>query len=289
MKTFLTLLLCCWIESTGTTSVDTCVNDARHQLTQHTSLSDPLVVSNDKTSDSCEYYESTEVGAESAFVASFPAPKSVQDPLGSDIGLPQTLDASRSVEIKQKIEDAQRYMNKHVMVEPEYEHVRDLCQNQHASCAFWAVLGECANNPAYMNLHCAPVCRSCEQLHVATRCPLDPDAVDALVRPGDLNHLFERIATDPWYQQYEPVVLSRPTLAPGDTAQNATYQLGMWLIVFENVISDDEAERMIELGRQNGYQRSSDVGSERRDGTHENKISNGRTSSNAVRSWEYGN
>jgi prolyl 4-hydroxylase len=47
--------------------------------------------------------------------------------------------------------------------------------------------------------------------------------------------------------------------------------------MFENALSEAEAERLIELGRVQGYERSADVGKEKADGTH----NNGRTSTNA--------
>lgn len=126
------------------------------------------------------------------------------------------------------------------------------------------------------------MCRSCEQLRVETRCPLDPDAVDALY-PGDLNRMFERIVTDPAYRQYQPVVLSRPSYAPGDTAENVTYAIGLWMVLFENAMTDDEADRLVELGGLAGYERSSDVGEELPDGTYTQNVNSGRTSTNAVR------
>jgi prolyl 4-hydroxylase len=85
------------------------------------------------------------------------------------------------------------------------------CRNRHELCAFWAVLGECDINSAYMHTHCGPSCRSC---HVTM---IDVDLTDekeeeegkveeercvqlntnkaepALRHPGDLNRLFERI------------------------------------------------------------------------------------------------
>jgi prolyl 4-hydroxylase len=131
-----------------------------------------------------------------------------------------------------------------------------------------------------MKLNCAVVCQSCEMLHTETRCPMDPNAKPA-VEPGDLDRLFERIATDPYYKQYEPVVLSRPSYAPGDTAETATYRLGLWLVLLENAMSADEANRMIELGSQQGYERSSDVGDENADGTYGKHVNTGRTSENS--------
>jgi prolyl 4-hydroxylase len=132
-----------------------------------------------------------------------------------------------------------------------------------------------------MLTNCAPVCSSCEQLHIETRCPLDPNAVDAM-QPGDLNQMFTRIVTDPAYQQYQPKVVSRPTLAPGDTKETADYRVGgPWMVVFENALSDEEADRLIELGGNEGYERSADVGEQKEDGTFGQHIHEGRTSTNA--------
>jgi ShK domain-like len=90
------------------------------------------------------------------------------------------------------------------------------CRNHHELCAFWAVLGECDINTAYMHTHCGPSCRSC---HV--NIIFDVDLMDgneeqqeeddeercvqlntnkagpALRHPGDLNRLFERIVRKP--------------------------------------------------------------------------------------------
>ena len=110
---------------------------------------------------------------------------------------------------------------------------------------------------------------------------MDPNAKDAF-EPGDLNAMFERIVTDPYYQQFEPVVLSRPSYADGDDEQSADYKIGLWMVMFEKALNDEEADRMIELGGIRGYERSSsDVGGEKEDGTHDKNVNSGRTSTNA--------
>ena len=96
---------------------------------------------------------------------------------------------------------------------------------------------------------------------------MDPDAVNAFY-PGDLNKMFERIAYSPEYQQFEPTVVSKPPLGP-------------WMILFENAISDEEAERLVELGGDLGYKRSADVGTKQEDGTYSLNVNSGRTSTNA--------
>merc|ERR1711933_254510 len=37
----------------------------------------------------------------------------------------------------------------------------DKCRNNHELCSFWAEMGECDKNEAYMLLNCGPSCQSC--------------------------------------------------------------------------------------------------------------------------------
>lgn len=214
--------------------------------------------------DELEEDDEDVVISESSYAS--PAPKSTSG-FAADLGEPQLLDAAYSDEILEAVDRARSYVLNEVMVDKKYEKVRSICKNSHQNCAFWSVLGECENNPAYMNVNCAPLCNSCEMLRIETRCPMDPDAIDALY-PGDVNKMFEKIAFSPAFQQYEPVVLSRPPDGP-------------WIIMFEKAVSDEEADRLIELGGEEGYERSSDVGDEREDGTFEADLNSGRTSTNA--------
>lgn len=218
---------------------------------------------------------------ESSYQASYPAVQTQDETLGADFGEAQVVDSKHEASILERIQEARAYLHDEVLVDPKYRDVRDFCRNKHADCAFWSVIGECEKNPAYMKINCAPVCKSCDQLNIETRCPMDADAVDALY-PGDLNKMFECIVTDPAFKKYEPVVLSRPDYAPGDTADNATYSIGIWMVMFENAISDAEANRIIELGGIQGYHRSADVGVKQADGTYSDSVNEGRTSTNAV-------
>jgi hypothetical protein len=66
--------------------------------------------------------------------------------------------------------------------------------------------------------------------------------------PGDLNKMFTRITTEPFYiERYQPNVLSKPPEGP-------------WIVPMENVATEEECETMIELGKQRGFERSQDVG-----------------------------
>lgn len=69
--------------------------------------------------------------------------------------------------------------------------ILDNCSNKHEMCAFWATVGECEKNKAYMTTQCSPSCFSCNMIDIAARCPPLEDAEPAL-HPGDLNKVSRR-------------------------------------------------------------------------------------------------
>jgi len=120
-----------------------------------------------------------------------------------------------------------------------------------------------------MKKSCAPACKTCEYLDFDKRCALDPDAPNSW-SPGDLDAMFVRLTNEPYLSQYETKILSSPD-------NNG----GPWVITMENVISDEEAAHLIELGGMQGYERSYGVGQLKASGTYINNIIPGRTSTNA--------
>jgi len=146
--------------------------------------------------------------------------------------------------------------------------IKRTCQNKHELCTLWALSGRCHENPLYMDKSCAPACQSCEKLTIEGRCPIDPDAPVAWEK-GALNKMFEKLTQEPYLSEYSVEVLSSPATK------------GPWVITMENVVTADEAERLIELGSDSGYERSTDVGKMNADGTTQRSVSTGRTSSNA--------
>jgi len=144
---------------------------------------------------------------------------------------------------------------------------RDECKVRHKSCAFWAAMGECEANPPYMILQCAPVCRTCDKLSFEGRCPYDENA-PKVWGPGDLNKMFERLTKEEYYvQRFEPTILSQPPKGP-------------WVITLENVATEDQCKRIIELGLDRGFERSKDVGEIKFDGTFDEVEHDVRTSQN---------
>ena len=188
--------------------------------------------------------------------------------------IPKGRDTAKTVEA---VDKTVKYMQR-VWREEEFSRVRHKCRNQHEDCTYWASLGECEANPKYMQLNCAPACESCDQLDIRHRCPIEPDNV-CIWKPGDLNTLFENIADDAdgsgQYLKYNPKALSRPQVKRDGTPAGVEKD-GPWIVLLENFLSEEEADRLIEIGQKQGYERSADVGKEKPDGSHEALVSESR-------------
>jgi len=188
---------------------------------------------------------------------------------GSEFGVSQTLGNeefhSTPSLAKQRLARTNRYM-KATEVPPE---IKEKCRNLHAECTNWAVGGECDGNPIWMKKECAPACLSCEFLVFEERCPIDYNNLGDIWKAGDLNAMFEKLTNEPYLSQYSVQTLSSPATG------------GPWVIQLDNVLTKEEADHLIELGAIEGYQRSADVGKLTIDGSHDSKISEARTSTNA--------
>lgn len=145
-----------------------------------------------------------------------------------------------------------------------------------------------------MKLKCAPSCQTCDMIDINKRCPPLPDDVEPGLRPGELNAMFERIvATAPGNNtdieipvgmtNYSVVIHSRPTPVDGEPIIDEKLDLEQppWLITFNNFLTDEECEIMINLGHKSEYERSKDVGSLQTDGSYDSIVSTSRTSENA--------
>eukprot|EP00584_Thalassiosira_punctigera_P024711 CAMPEP_0172554422 /NCGR_PEP_ID=MMETSP1067-20121228/54494_1 /TAXON_ID=265564 ORGANISM="Thalassiosira punctigera, Strain Tpunct2005C2" /NCGR_SAMPLE_ID=MMETSP1067 /ASSEMBLY_ACC=CAM_ASM_000444 /LENGTH=492 /DNA_ID=CAMNT_0013342791 /DNA_START=82 /DNA_END=1560 /DNA_ORIENTATION=- len=177
------------------------------------------------------------------------------------------------------------------------EEVLNECTNREELCAFWAAIGECEANKAYMKTKCAPSCQTCEMIDMKERCPPLGDDVRPGLLPGELNAMFERIvATAPGNQTDENFVIedgltnytvhvhSRPKpLEEGEEVISRERDLDQppWVITFENFLSEEECKHVIQLGYKSKYERSEDVGDVQPDGSYDSVRSTGRTSENA--------
>lgn len=191
-------------------------------------------------------------------------------------GVLQKLDGANFDEAAKFIEHWRSYMINVVMGDSSYSEVRDRCRNQHELCSFWAMIGECDNNPSYMKTNCAPSCLSCDSLDFNKRCPVDESMKNAF-EPGDVDRFFERVISSEEFAKYNITVHSRPKRPDDDDFVKD----GPWLITFEDFITPDEADRLIQLGELEGYKRSTDVGHLKADGSYTEEIHSTRTSTNS--------
>lgn len=186
---------------------------------------------------------------------------------------------------KEVIDESIEYMKKIWVQQPDNNRINYKCRNMHELCSYWAV-DECGDedpNVEYMRDNCAPACQTCHLLDSQLRCPKEES--ECIIKPGGLNALFEKIVDDPTgsgeYQKYNPIVYSRPMLKADGTPAPGVEKDGPWIVVLQNFITDKEADALIAAGHKKGYERSSDVGVENPDGTHEEEVSDGRTSTNS--------
>ncbi|KAL9179325.1 hypothetical protein ACHAXT_008615 [Thalassiosira profunda] len=171
------------------------------------------------------------------------------------------------------------------------------CTNREELCAFWAAIGECEANKAYMKTKCAPSCQTCDMIDMKARCPPLGDDVRPGLLPGELNAMFQRILdTAPGNHtdeveiadgmtNYTVHVHSRP--APVDDtdaiaiSRERDLEQPPWVVTFDNFITPEECQHLIDLGHKNTYERSQDVGALKVDGSWDNVKSTRRTSENA--------
>lgn len=203
-----------------------------------------------------------------------------------DLGEIQSIHGEKRGDVLEIYLKSVLYKKNEIVANPKKHdfNVQKECVNKHELCAFWATVGECTVNPKYMKLQCGPSCRSCDLIDINNRCPMDPNAKDAF-GPGDMHRMFESVsdANGP-FAKYEPVVHSHP--ADFVNTNRVRYSDdpitdGPWIVTFESFITDEEADRLIEMGGAKGYERSTDVGQAKPDGTYDNHESLTRTSTNA--------
>lgn len=107
-----------------------------------------------------------------------------------------------------------------------------------------------------------------------SRCPYNATE-PTILNPGDLNKMFESLTTDEYYAQYQPTIHMMPNPTSDDIKE------GPWVVTLENLLTDEECDRLIQLGGNEGYEISKDVGPKKFDGSFEGYANERRTSTNA--------
>ena len=191
-----------------------------------------------------------------------------------DIGVPQTY--VDEVDLQDFLEDYHAGVTHLLAVakNPELRHVLQHCQNKHSLCTYWASRGDCDTNKYFMDMECCPVCQSASTLDWNLACPITEGAVNAW-KPGDLHRFFTNLTR---LEQYSLHVYSRPDYLPGDTNETAKYDIGPWVVTLENVVSPQEAHRLIQHGEAYGWEESLIAGDVKEDGSSDTVVSDYRTS-----------
>eukprot|EP00580_Thalassiosira_gravida_P010906 CAMPEP_0201632592 /NCGR_PEP_ID=MMETSP0493-20130528/6186_1 /ASSEMBLY_ACC=CAM_ASM_000838 /TAXON_ID=420259 /ORGANISM="Thalassiosira gravida, Strain GMp14c1" /LENGTH=338 /DNA_ID=CAMNT_0048104147 /DNA_START=18 /DNA_END=1034 /DNA_ORIENTATION=+ len=182
------------------------------------------------------------------------------------------------------------YMMGTVKRDRKYKEARNDCLNMVPDCTLWAAHGECDNNPDYMRVMCAPACMACVE-DTSETCPGLPDGPDPLwSKPGDLNEFFVNVVDNVdgkgEYLKYNPRALSRPSSSSSAPSNNDndnsnegisddTINDGPWVILLENFLTNEEADRIVNIGHEQGYERST-----RTTGAGKTDTTPGRTSDN---------
>ena len=203
----------------------------------------------------------------------------------TDYGEPQESYGENAAKIEKIVEETEKYMKNKVYKQAMYITVRDECLNREKLCSKWASEGECEKNPMWMTTNCGPACQTCEKIDHKIRCPFDENAPKAW-GPGSVDEMFMRIIKDPYYQQYQPKVLSRPPddltfLVPAVYESRLPSGDAPWVVELETFLTPEECDRLVTLGGQVGYQQSYEVGGKNFDGTYKPHDSEDRTSYNA--------
>ena len=140
------------------------------------------------------------------------------------------------------------------------------CEDKHSDCEAWGASGECEANPAFMLMNCAVQCRNCEAAlePYEARCKRlhGHHRLKFALLPGDITRMFARAANLSTYGA--KLVHADPPV-----------------LYFEQLLSEAEADELAERGRRAGYERSTDTGAVKADGTFKRIVSTQRTSENS--------
>lgn len=177
----------------------------------------------------------------------------------------------------------------------DYRRVRAYVRNADPFCLLLAANDYCTQPgfSVWFTTHCCIACRTCHLLHYYSDCPMaGEERGKPAIKSGDLHATFHRITTDQEImQKYQPVIHSHGMpngvyWPENDDISDLKYS--PWVVTLENVLSDNECDRLIKLGKQAGYERSEGISDELNEhGEYDSSTVDYRTSKNTW--WYYEN
>jgi hypothetical protein len=134
-------------------------------------------------------------------------------------------------------------------------------------CKAAARRGDCEAGPGWMIMFCPNACGLCDlKADPSKRCNRERLNISdtPVYAPGEMNKVFEKLATAPEYQKYKPEILHKDP----------------YVIKFHNFVSDAEIDALYKQ-TDGQFERSTDQGKFDEFGQQEKVVSTGRTSQNA--------
>ncbi|KAL9181996.1 hypothetical protein ACHAXT_012339 [Thalassiosira profunda] len=193
----------------------------------------------------------------------------------------------------------ERYFVDHILRDENVAKFRLSCQNANENCAVWAAEGECVSGAGWMGKDCPAACQNCAQVDLKVRCPIDEST--NVFQSGDMNAMFERLLEEAGVDKSKlssenvptggkhplgPLTVIRspyhdmtPYLDEGESEEDNSPL--PWVVSIDDFLSDEECDKLIELGEAKGYKRSTeyrDTGNV--DGSPEFVEAESRTSTN---------
>lgn len=88
-----------------------------------------------------------------------------------------------------------------------------------------------------------------------------PESQGPLWKKGDLNAFFEEIVDNEngkgeFYRHLNPKALSRPKQKSNGASAPGVEKDGPWVVLLDNFLSEEEADRLVQIGHHQGFERS---------------------------------
>lgn len=119
--------------------------------------------------------------------------------------------------------------------------------------------GNCTDNEDFMDQNCAASCRVCALVLPDEDLCYYLESGPDIWKPGDLDRMFRRIVEE--FQdddRYDLEIVSSPDSTTVTTEEGDVVP-GPWVLTIDGFLNGTEAERLIELGTSEGYERSTVV------------------------------
>ena len=185
--------------------------------------------------------------------------------------------------IKSLLKHMDRYAKVNLTEVGVSDDMRKLCRNEFDECASWAVQGKCRDDSVYMLNNCPLACHMCDKAEEFQRCAgkSDPRKEAVFQVAGDVDKFFREGKESGKWDEYGPEYISEPKTSGSKKNDDEDSPADPWIVRFDKFLSDDESQRIIEVGNEIGWHQSVLEERELASG-NPNKVPPRRTSKSAI-------